>query len=158
MGSLAVNLVATWPNERSAEGTVVLAPGDIVIPFKTYVRDPITLRISGGYIREISGGLDADLMRSYMQQYGDPEVYAVSHLGWGLDGRAQWSALGLMDRSQTNGNDARAFAGNFMFSTPRPEYRCRRQPQHALPSRHADARLHRLARWSSGDRRRQARR
>jgi 2,5-dihydroxypyridine 5,6-dioxygenase len=111
------NFVATWPNERSAEGTVVLAPGDIVIPFKTYVRDPITLRISGGYIREISGGVDADLMRSYMQQYNDPEVYAVSHLGWGLDERAQWSALGLMDRRQTNGNDARAFAGNFMFST-----------------------------------------
>jgi 2,5-dihydroxypyridine 5,6-dioxygenase len=111
------SFVATWPNERSAEGTVVLARGDIIIPFKTYVREPITLKISGGYIREISGGLDADLMRSHMEQYDDPEVYAVSHLGWGLDPRAQWSALGLMDRSQTNGNDARAFAGNFMFST-----------------------------------------
>jgi 2,5-dihydroxypyridine 5,6-dioxygenase len=109
--------VATWPNEKSSEGTLVLDRGDIIIPFKTYVREPITLKISAGYIRDIAGGLDADLMRSHMEQFDDPEVYAVSHLGWGLDPRAQWSALGLMDRAQTNGNDARAFAGNFMFST-----------------------------------------
>ena len=109
--------VATWPNERSARGTVVLQPGDIIFPFKSYVQTPIRLGIEGGYIRSIEGGFDADFLREYMRQFDDQEAYAVSHLGWGLQPRARWTALGLLDKSQTNGNDARAFYGNFMFST-----------------------------------------
>lgn len=109
--------IATWPNERSARGTVVLEAGDIIFPFKDYVRTPISLRIEGGYIRRIEGGFDADFLRSYIEEFADPEAYAVSHLGWGLNPRARWTALGLLDKAQTNGNDGRAFAGNFLFST-----------------------------------------
>jgi 2,5-dihydroxypyridine 5,6-dioxygenase len=109
--------IATWPNEGSAQGTVVLGPGDIVFPFKSYIREDVRLRIKDGYIREIEGGLDAELLREYMGEFNDPEAYAVSHLGWGLNPRARWSRLALLDKHQTNGNDGRAFAGNFMFST-----------------------------------------
>ena len=109
--------IATWPNERSAQGTVVLSPGDIIFPFKSYVRDAIRLRISEGYIRDIEGGFDAEVLREYMAEFDDPEAYAVSHLGWGLNARARWSRLALLDKHQTNGNDGRSFAGNFMFST-----------------------------------------
>jgi 2,5-dihydroxypyridine 5,6-dioxygenase len=109
--------VATWPNERSANGTVVLTAGDIIFPFKTYVRTPIKLQVRDGYIKDISGDFDADLLREYMAQFNDPEAYAISHLGWGLSAKAQWSTLALLDRAQTNGNDGRAFAGNFLFST-----------------------------------------
>jgi 2,5-dihydroxypyridine 5,6-dioxygenase len=109
--------IATWPNERSAQGTVVLRPGDIVFPFKSYLREEIRLRIEAGYIREIAGGFDAEVLREYMGEFNDPEAYAVSHLGWGLNPRARWSRLALLDKHQTNGNDGRSFAGNFMFST-----------------------------------------
>lgn len=109
--------IATWPNERSARGVVVLSPGDIIFPLKSYLRDEVRLRIEDGYIREIEGGFDAELLRDYMAEFNDPEAYAVSHLGWGLNPRARWSRLALLDKHQTNGNDARAFAGNFMFST-----------------------------------------
>lgn len=109
--------IATWPSERSAQGSVVLSPGDIIFPFKSYVRDEIRLRISEGYVREIEGGFDAEVLREYMAEFNDPEAYAVSHLGWGLNARARWSRLALLDKHQTNGNDGRAFAGNFMFST-----------------------------------------
>jgi 2,5-dihydroxypyridine 5,6-dioxygenase len=109
--------IATWPNERSAQGSVMLSPGDIIFPFKSYVRDAIRLRISEGYIRDIEGGFDAEVLREYMAEFNDPEAYAVSHLGWGLNTRARWSRLALLDKHQTNGNDGRAFAGNFMFST-----------------------------------------
>jgi 2,5-dihydroxypyridine 5,6-dioxygenase len=109
--------IATWPNEGSATGTVVLDVGDIIFPFKSYVRTPIRLKISDGYIREISGHFDADYLRHYVAEFADPEAYAISHLGWGLNPRARWSALGLLDKVQTNGNEGRAFAGNFMFST-----------------------------------------
>jgi 2,5-dihydroxypyridine 5,6-dioxygenase len=108
--------LATWPNEQSASGTIVLDAGDIIFPFKSYVRSPIRLDISDGYIREITGGFDADLLRDFMAQYDDPEAYAISHLGWGVNPRAQWSQLALLGQG-TNGNDGRSFAGNFLFST-----------------------------------------
>ena len=109
--------IATWPNENSANGTVVLAPGDTILPFKSYVQTAIRLTIRDGYIRAIEGGLDAKYLRDYMETFRDPEGYAVSHLGWGLHDRAQWTALGMYDKRQTNAMDARSFYGNFMFST-----------------------------------------
>ena len=108
--------LATWPNEGSAKGVVVLDTGDIIFPFKDYLRSPIRLEINGGYIRSITGGFDAALLRDFMGQYNDPEAYAVSHLGWGLSSRAQWSQLAVLGKA-TNGNDGRSYAGNFMFST-----------------------------------------
>lgn len=109
--------VAAWPNERSATGRVVLSPGDSILPFKSYVRSPILLEISDGYIRDISGEFDARYLRDYMDSFQDPEGYAVSHLGWGVHSRAHWTALGMYDKRQTNAMDARSFSGNFMFST-----------------------------------------
>lgn len=108
----------SWPNEGSAEGTLVLDVGDILLPFKVYVRDkPVTLEIQEGFIRRIHGGFDAEYLREYMAHFKDPNVYAISHIGWGLQPRAQWSALGLHDKNDAIGMDARAFYGNFLFST-----------------------------------------
>ncbi|MDB5797469.1 MAG: nicX [Paucimonas sp.] len=109
--------IARWPDELSAEGTIVLAPGDTILPFKSYVQTPIRLTISQGAIRKIEGGLDARYLRDYMAMFNDPEGYAVSHLGWGLHRKAHWTALGMYDKRQTNAMDARSFWGSFMFST-----------------------------------------
>jgi 2,5-dihydroxypyridine 5,6-dioxygenase len=109
--------VATWPAEGSATGTVILDRGDIIFPFKTYVKTPIKLTIREGYIRKIEGDFDADYLREYMVMFQDPEGYAVSHLGWGLQPKAKWTALEMYDKSQTLGMDGRAFYGNFLFST-----------------------------------------
>jgi 2,5-dihydroxypyridine 5,6-dioxygenase len=51
-----------------------------------------------------------------MKTFNDPEGYAISHIGWGLQPRAHWSTLGLYSRENTIGMDARAFEGNFLFS------------------------------------------
>jgi 2,5-dihydroxypyridine 5,6-dioxygenase len=109
--------VAAWPNERSANGTVVLDAGDVILPFKEYVRSPIRLSIRDGYVEEIEGGFDADYLRSYMAMFNDRDGYAVSHLGWGLMDSAQWAGMGLFDKALAHGQEARSFAGNFMFST-----------------------------------------
>ena len=109
--------VATWPNELRAAGTVVLSPGDSILPFKEYVRSPITLHIEKGYIVGIEGDFDARYLREYMEKFGDREGYAVSHLGWGLDAKSHWTSLGMSDKRQTNGMEARSYLGNFMFST-----------------------------------------
>jgi len=108
--------VAVEPNERTAEGIVMIEPGDIIYPFNSYVQTPIRLEIRDGYIGKIEGALDAAYLRDYFEKYHDPEAYAVSHLGWGLQPKADWTMLGIL-KGATNGNDGRAFYGNFMFST-----------------------------------------
>ncbi|MDO8298985.1 2,5-dihydroxypyridine 5,6-dioxygenase [Lacisediminimonas sp.] len=108
---------ARWPDERSANGTIVLSPGDTILPFKSYVQTPITLSIKDGAIYDIAGALDARYLRDYMATFNDPDGYAVSHLGWGLHRKASWTALGMYDKRQTNAMDARSFYGSFMFST-----------------------------------------
>jgi 2,5-dihydroxypyridine 5,6-dioxygenase len=108
--------LAIWPNEGSTNGTVVLDRGDILLPIKSYVQSPITMAVEKGYVTKIDGGLDAELLKDYMESFEDKEAYAVAHLGWGLQKRARWSVLGLYDREATIGMDARAFNGNFLFS------------------------------------------
>ena len=45
--------IHTFPNEGSANGTVVIQPGDIVIlPYCRYVVDPVRLEIRDGARRE----------------------------------------------------------------------------------------------------------
>jgi len=106
----------TWPNELSATGKIVIDRGDILLPQKSYVTEPVTATIKDGYVISIEGGLDAELLREYMASFNDPEAYAFSHIGWGLQPRAHWTTLGLYDREATIGMDARAFEGNFLFS------------------------------------------
>ncbi|SAL85689.1 2,5-dihydroxypyridine 5,6-dioxygenase [Caballeronia arvi] len=106
----------TFPNDRQAYGRIVIDRGDILLPQKNYVQDRIELTVEGGYAKRIDGGIDAQLLSEYMATFNDPEAYAISHIGWGLQPRAHWSTLGLYDREATIGMDARAFEGNFLFS------------------------------------------
>lgn len=131
----------TWPNEGSAEGTLVLEVGDILLPFKLYCREKVTLEIEKGFITKIHGGFEAEYLRDYMKYFNDPEVYGISHIGWGLQQRAQWTAMGLYDKDTGMCMDARAFYGNFLFSTgPNTEVGgTRKTPCHLdIPLRHCD--------------------
>ncbi|HEY9281698.1 MAG TPA: 2,5-dihydroxypyridine 5,6-dioxygenase [Eoetvoesiella sp.] len=106
----------TWPNEKGANGRIVVDAGDILLPQKSYTTSRIELTVENGYATKIEGGVDAELLRDYMESFNDPEGYAISHIGWGLQPRCRWSTLGLYDREQTIGMDARAYEGNFLFS------------------------------------------
>lgn len=106
----------TFPNDGTAHGRIVIDRGDILLPQKSYVQDRIELTVERGYATRIEGGIDAQLLSEYMATFNDPEAYAISHIGWGLQPRAHWSTLGLYDREATIGMDARAFEGNFLFS------------------------------------------
>lgn len=109
--------ISTWPNEGSANGRVVIDAGDILFPFKMYVTSPIAMEISDGVIRSIEGGFEAKYLRAHMESYRDPNAFAVSHVGWGLQPKAMWTGLGMRDKFQSLGMDGRAFYGNFLFST-----------------------------------------
>lgn len=115
--------VHTFPNEGSANGTVVIKPGDMVIlPYNRYVQDDVRLEIRDGHIRKIEGGLDARLMDHWLEDNrahaDDMDGHAISHLGWGLNPQARWDALALHgDDPDRTYAASRTFPGNFLFST-----------------------------------------
>ncbi|MEE9415670.1 MAG: hypothetical protein V3V01_10320 [Acidimicrobiales bacterium] len=111
-------LVLAFPKAGTTNGTVVLAPGDINLTFKEYMRSEVALTIVDDYIVDVGGdGLDSDLFSSYLGAFGEPEAYATSHVGFGMNPAARWDVLPLWDKSQINGTELRAFAGNFLYST-----------------------------------------
>lgn len=107
--------VFTGGADDGVDGQIVLAPGDVLLPFNTYVREPVTYTIEKGFIQDIRGGLDAELIKSYMAEFNDPRGFGMSHVGWGLDHRAQWH--GLTQFPGGMGMELRSFYGNVMFST-----------------------------------------
>ncbi|MSP50946.1 MAG: 2,5-dihydroxypyridine 5,6-dioxygenase [Alphaproteobacteria bacterium] len=115
--------VHTFPNEGTANGSVVIQPGDlIVLPYNRYVTDQIRLEIHDGFVRKIEGGLDAKLMSHWLdgnkKSDDDFDGHAISHLGWGLNPNARWDNLALWgDDPERTYAAARTFAGNFLFST-----------------------------------------
>jgi len=111
-------LCLCFPPEGSVNGTLVLDTGDVNLTFKRYVDTPIRCTIENDYITEIKGdGVDARLMKSYFEAWGDQEAYAVSHVGWGMNTAARWDSMVMYDKTQTNGTELRAFGGNFLYST-----------------------------------------
>jgi 2,5-dihydroxypyridine 5,6-dioxygenase len=110
-------LAVCYPDPGTAHGKVVLAPGDIVFPFKRYVSSDVVLTIEDGYVVDVEGALDAQLIEGYLDSWEQPEVYAVSHIGFGVHPRAQWSALEFYDKDDVMGMDGRSYPGNFIFST-----------------------------------------
>jgi 2,5-dihydroxypyridine 5,6-dioxygenase len=115
--------VHTFPNEGSSNGIVNVQPGDLcVLPYNRYIQDEIRLEIRDGHVHKIEGGLDAKLMKHFLEDNrrspDDMDGHALSHLGWGLNPQSRWDALALYgeDPDRTYAS-ARTFAGNYLFST-----------------------------------------
>lgn len=103
--------LATLAAEGGVEGRVVMDTGDILYPLKRFVDSPVEFVIRDGEVVEINGGADAALLREFIEGYGDPRAYAVSHIGWGLNADCRWDP-GLPGI----GMDGRACYGNVLFS------------------------------------------
>jgi 2,5-dihydroxypyridine 5,6-dioxygenase len=136
-------LVLAFPAAGSVSGTVVLAPGDVNLTFKEYVRSEVSLVIEDDRITAIGGdGPDAQLFAGYLAAFGEPDAYATSHVGWGMNTAARWESLALFDKSQTNGTELRAVAGSFLYSTGANEVARRFCRGHFdLPMRHCTVAL-----------------
>jgi 2,5-dihydroxypyridine 5,6-dioxygenase len=111
-------LVLAFPAAGCVNGSLVLDRGDVNLTFKRYLQDAVRLVIDNDHVADVVGASpDADLMRGYFAAWGDRAAYAVSHVGWGLNRRARWDAMAFYDKSDFNGTELRAFAGNFLYST-----------------------------------------
>ena len=116
-------VVVSFPKAGSANGRLVLDAGDVNLTFKRYLERPVALTLEDDYVTDIQGdGTDAELMRRYLAAWDEPEAYAISHVGWGLNPAARYEALSMYDQRDTNGTELRCFAGNFLFSTGANEF------------------------------------
>ncbi|WP_068264676.1 hypothetical protein [Janibacter limosus] len=121
---------ACFPKDRTAQGQIVLQPGDALIPWQRYVRDEVTIAVEDGFITSITGGADAHVLNDYFESWDDPEVWALSHMGWGLLPQARWSAFDVYDPRTLYGQELRSTAGNFMWSTGSNRFADRETPAH----------------------------
>src|SRR5262249_48858659 len=93
-----------FPNAKSVNGPLFLAPGDVNLTFKRYLETPIALKIEDDYIVSIEGpGFDAELLKTYLAGWKDRDAYGVSHVGWGMNRAARWESLTMVDKRDVNG-------------------------------------------------------
>ena len=133
-------LALCFPLENTTNGKVVLDVGDLNLTFKRYFESQVTLTVKNDRVTSIEGdGLDAELMRTYYEGWDDPNAYAVSHVGWGLNPGARWDSLTMYDKADINCTEMRAIAGSFLFSTGANEFAERFTNCHFdLPMRNCD--------------------
>lgn len=125
-----MGMVRDFPDEGSASGTVVVKPGDVwILPYGRLVQSEILVEVREGYIRKVTGGMDAKAFREWLEtnkrSEDDMDPFAVSHEGFGLHPNARWDdALHHETDMQYLMMGMRSFAGNFLFSTgPGPHRR-----------------------------------
>ncbi len=115
MGHWPGGLIVTYPAAGCVSGRIVVDTGDINCTFKRFADRPYTLVIENDIIVDVEGdGVDAELFRTYSGAWNEVNAMTTAHFGWGMNPRARWESLAMYDKSDTNGIEARAFAGNFL--------------------------------------------
>lgn len=110
--------LASTGTASGVEGRVVMDAGDLVLPWKSALRAPVSFAIRDGRVTAIDGGEDARRLREYIEGFADPRAYAVSHIGWGMNEQARWTV-----EVPGIAMEARACYGNVLFSTgPNTEF------------------------------------
>ena len=104
--------------DKKINGKVVIMPGDILNAFRKYVQTPLTMIVEEGMVVDIQGdGMDATLVKTYIESFKDPRAYAVSHIGWGMNEKADWHHFAeTRELDHEIGVHALAFYGNVLFS------------------------------------------
>lgn len=76
-------LVACGPLKNSANGKLVLQPGDYMLQLMTEVKDRVEITMKDGRITKIEGGLSARILEKWLAQWKHPDSYYPAHIGWG---------------------------------------------------------------------------
>jgi 2,5-dihydroxypyridine 5,6-dioxygenase len=82
-----VGQIGWAPREQTIEGTIVYdgsfsGGGDADLGV---LSDPIVLRIERGRIAEISGGRQAERLRTWLERLDDPNMYNLAHICYGFN-------------------------------------------------------------------------
>jgi leucyl aminopeptidase (aminopeptidase T) len=78
------------PIEETENG-VLAFDGNVWPPdeIKSNIRTPIKCRIEKGIIKDIAGGVEADILRRYMAGLKDPNMYRIAHVCFGYHPKAR---------------------------------------------------------------------
>ncbi|MFC5590074.1 aminopeptidase [Sporosarcina soli] len=76
--------VALGPVEGTANGVLVF-DGSIPHPLLNLLDEPVICKVENGFITEITGGREADILRKILADFNDPTVYNIAELGLGLN-------------------------------------------------------------------------
>jgi leucyl aminopeptidase (aminopeptidase T) len=84
------------PIVGTSEGCIV---ADASIPYLGIglLKAPIKFRVNKGFITQIKGGYQADILKRDLEQKGDPNVYNIAELGVGLNPKCKMTGVMLDD-------------------------------------------------------------
>lgn len=82
--------------EGSANGTIVV---DASVPYLGIgvLREPIRMKVKDGFITEIKGGYQAEILKKDLESKNDPNVYNIAELGVGLNPKSELTGIMLDD-------------------------------------------------------------
>ncbi len=106
----------TIPTEGLGEGVLVVDPGDIWYPTKRFLTTPVRMTFKNGAVVKMEGGVDALLIKDYIDGWHDLEGFAISHLGWGSHPKALWNSVAYQEPLDIIGQDGRTFYGNTLLA------------------------------------------
>jgi 2,5-dihydroxypyridine 5,6-dioxygenase len=111
-------MVYCAPLEDSAEGVLVVQPGDVLPTSLQHARSEVRLTFRQGKVQNVTGGPEATQIEAMLRAAGDDGAYRLAHAGWGTDPRADWRVVG-MDSESLSGAVTVALGRN-IFSSPAP--------------------------------------
>ncbi len=84
------------PNEGTAEGTII---ADASIPYLGIgvLTEPVKVKVHKGMITEITGGIQAKILKDNLEKQNDPMVFNIAELGIGLNPKARMCGIMLED-------------------------------------------------------------
>jgi leucyl aminopeptidase (aminopeptidase T) len=82
--------------EGSASGMIVV---DASIPYIGIgvLKEPMKMRVENGFITDINGGYQAEVLRRDLENKNDPNVYNIAELGVGLNPKSELTGIMLDD-------------------------------------------------------------
>ncbi len=83
------------PHETSANGVLVVEPGDTIPALNAWVQDTVKITMKDGYITKIEGGSEARRLQKHLDSFNDREGFGLSgHIGFGLHEKTSWGNMG----------------------------------------------------------------
>lgn len=105
--------VSCAPLEGTAKGILVIGVGDVVLRVPRYLSEPVRCEFSEGRVVKMTGGVDALLIKEYMDKFHDEKAFIPAHVGWGTHKSAQWQMLA--EETPGGHHDAEFYYGNILL-------------------------------------------
>jgi leucyl aminopeptidase (aminopeptidase T) len=84
------------PIEGTANGIIVV---DASIPYLEIglLKQPVKMKVENGYITEITGGIQSEILKKDLKEKKDPNVYNIAEIGVGLNPKSRMTGVMLDD-------------------------------------------------------------